>query len=146
MIRRASTVPGGRSLLASALLCLSLFFLLHRFDRLEAQEGSTPPLSELPLPQLRYITRTPPFEWDFEGMVSAADFGRLLLRSASVREAYGSHRWLLVAQREYPPEAFAGPAAPDLIRLEIGPTALTVKEAPRTSTAIAVSSLFMNRA
>ena len=42
-------------------------------------------VSDPPTPQLTYITRAPPSQWELEGVLPASDFRTLLLRRAANR-------------------------------------------------------------
>ena len=96
---------------------------------------SPAPVSDLPTPQLMYITRVPPSQWELEGVLPASDFRTLLLRRAANRSQMARFQMGLVNYRE---GSFDQATAPDLLKLDVTESGLELLGGPEKITLLAL--------
>ena len=103
------------------LLFAALFFISQSVDRGNAQRGPAVTETEVPSAQLFYVTRTPPCQWELNGLVAASDFVRLVFRRQEAWRDVSSAPRALVFGREYQDRHFDLLTASDLLKIELRP-------------------------
>ena len=118
-MKRVSLTRSG--LLWILLLFAALFFISQSVDRGNAQRGPAVTETEVPSAQLFYVTRTPPCQWELNGLVAASDFVRLVFRRQEAWRDVSSAPRVLVFGREYQDRHFDLLTASDLLKIELRP-------------------------
>ena len=122
--------PEFKHLIAVFLLLGALFCLTLSWDPIDAQIRPPQLRTEVPNPQLIYVTKVPPSQWELDGLVAASDVARVLLRHKETRYDAAEHAWMMFGRTVYRAEHFDSLESPILTKLRLKEGEIEIVSAP----------------